>query len=284
MISSGSAADNDGTLQIGDKIWEVNGQSVRNCTPGAIVDLLKAASNPVEIVVKRAIVKWFDEVYYIHPSVIINSIGFTIPFITYCFRYSVKIQVLIAVYCLFIFFLLFHSFSFIYVRFAVIVYFFKKNNTCICWKIHSHLVNILFPSLKSLLWCIYAYQYIFYSFVRIFWTLSQQFTSVFLMISWGGENLFLTHFGFWKSCQCLEEFAESSCIMKCSCCCVISLTYQVIFNLWFFTSTYVPSITFKTVLVLLPQKFSSLHYVFSVSCTHYGTEACIHDVLYVNTF
>uniref|UniRef100_A0A8R1TT13 FERM domain-containing protein n=1 Tax=Onchocerca volvulus TaxID=6282 RepID=A0A8R1TT13_ONCVO len=57
MISSGSAADIDGTLHIGDKIWKVNGQSVRNCTPGAIVDLLKAASNPVEIIVKRAVVK-----------------------------------------------------------------------------------------------------------------------------------------------------------------------------------------------------------------------------------
>lgn len=57
MISGGSAADIDGTLHIGDKIWEINGQSVSSCTPGTIVDLLKAASNPVEIVVKRAIVK-----------------------------------------------------------------------------------------------------------------------------------------------------------------------------------------------------------------------------------
>ncbi|MCP9265808.1 hypothetical protein DINM_021198 [Dirofilaria immitis] len=56
MISSGSAADIDGTLHIGDKIWKVNGQSVSSCTPGAIVDLLKAASNPVEIVVKRTVV------------------------------------------------------------------------------------------------------------------------------------------------------------------------------------------------------------------------------------
>lgn len=53
MISSGSAADIDGTLHIGDKIWKVNGQLVSSCTPGAIVDLLKAASNPVEIIVKR---------------------------------------------------------------------------------------------------------------------------------------------------------------------------------------------------------------------------------------
>lgn len=53
MISSGSAADVDGTLHIGDKIWKVNGQLVSSCTPGAIVDLLKAASNPVEIIVKR---------------------------------------------------------------------------------------------------------------------------------------------------------------------------------------------------------------------------------------
>uniref|UniRef100_A0A1I8EH06 FERM domain-containing protein n=1 Tax=Wuchereria bancrofti TaxID=6293 RepID=A0A1I8EH06_WUCBA len=57
MISSGSAADIDGTLHIGDKIWKVNGQSVGNYTPGAIVDLLKAANNPVEIIVKRAIIK-----------------------------------------------------------------------------------------------------------------------------------------------------------------------------------------------------------------------------------
>ncbi|EFO27314.2 hypothetical protein LOAG_01159 [Loa loa] len=57
MISSGSAADIDGTLHVGDKIWKVNGQSVSSCTPGAIVDLLKAASNPVEIVVKRTVVK-----------------------------------------------------------------------------------------------------------------------------------------------------------------------------------------------------------------------------------
>ncbi|VDK83204.1 unnamed protein product [Litomosoides sigmodontis] len=55
MISSGSAADVDGTLHIGDKIWKVNGQLVSSCTPGAIVDLLKAASNPVEIVVKRVV-------------------------------------------------------------------------------------------------------------------------------------------------------------------------------------------------------------------------------------
>uniref|UniRef100_A0A915PK59 PDZ domain-containing protein n=1 Tax=Setaria digitata TaxID=48799 RepID=A0A915PK59_9BILA len=57
MISSGSAADIDGTLHIGDKIWKVNGQSVSSCTPGAIVDLLKAATNPVEIIVKRTVVK-----------------------------------------------------------------------------------------------------------------------------------------------------------------------------------------------------------------------------------
>uniref|UniRef100_A0A158Q8W7 FERM domain-containing protein n=1 Tax=Elaeophora elaphi TaxID=1147741 RepID=A0A158Q8W7_9BILA len=57
MISSGSAADIDGTLHIGDKIWKVNGQLVSSCTPGAIVDLLKAASNPVEIIVKRIAVK-----------------------------------------------------------------------------------------------------------------------------------------------------------------------------------------------------------------------------------
>ncbi|KAL3982712.1 PDZ domain (Also known as DHR or GLGF) family protein [Acanthocheilonema viteae] len=57
MISSGSAADIDGTLHIGDKIWKVNGQLVSNCTPGAIVDLLKAASNPVEIIVKRVTAK-----------------------------------------------------------------------------------------------------------------------------------------------------------------------------------------------------------------------------------
>ncbi|VDN03700.1 unnamed protein product [Thelazia callipaeda] len=57
MISSGSAADIDGTLHIGDRIWKVNGDSVSSHTPGAIVDLLKAASNPVEIVVKRTINK-----------------------------------------------------------------------------------------------------------------------------------------------------------------------------------------------------------------------------------
>ncbi|VDN18430.1 unnamed protein product [Gongylonema pulchrum] len=53
MISSGSAADIDGTLRIGDKIQKVNGQAVNNCTPGAIVDMLKAASSPVEIIVTR---------------------------------------------------------------------------------------------------------------------------------------------------------------------------------------------------------------------------------------
>ncbi|VIO87353.1 Uncharacterized protein BM_BM6419 [Brugia malayi] len=57
MISSGSAADIDGTLHIGDKIWKVNGQSVNSYTPGAIVDLLKATNNPVEIIVKRDIIK-----------------------------------------------------------------------------------------------------------------------------------------------------------------------------------------------------------------------------------
>lgn len=57
MISSGSAADIDGTLRVGDKIWQVNGQKVNDCTPGAIVDMLKAASNPVTIVVKRACTK-----------------------------------------------------------------------------------------------------------------------------------------------------------------------------------------------------------------------------------
>uniref|UniRef100_F1KQZ6 Tyrosine-protein phosphatase non-receptor type 13 n=1 Tax=Ascaris suum TaxID=6253 RepID=F1KQZ6_ASCSU len=53
MIGSGSAADVDGTLRVGDKIWQVNGQLVNNSTPGAIVDLLKSANNPVEIIVKR---------------------------------------------------------------------------------------------------------------------------------------------------------------------------------------------------------------------------------------
>ncbi|VDK64912.1 unnamed protein product, partial [Anisakis simplex] len=57
MIGSGSAADIDGTLRVGDKIWQVNGQSVNNYTPGAIVNLLKSADNPVEIIVKRTITK-----------------------------------------------------------------------------------------------------------------------------------------------------------------------------------------------------------------------------------
>lgn len=55
MIGSGSAADLDGTLLVGDKIWEVNGRSVAGCSPGAVVELLKGAANPVEIVVKRSI-------------------------------------------------------------------------------------------------------------------------------------------------------------------------------------------------------------------------------------
>ncbi|VDM37179.1 unnamed protein product [Toxocara canis] len=57
MIGSGSAADLDGTLHVGDKIWQVNGQLVNSYTPGAIVDLLKSANNPVEIIVKRTITK-----------------------------------------------------------------------------------------------------------------------------------------------------------------------------------------------------------------------------------
>lgn len=58
MIGSGSAADVDGTLRVGDKIWQVNGQLVNNSTPGAIVDLLKSANNPVEIIVKRTFFSW----------------------------------------------------------------------------------------------------------------------------------------------------------------------------------------------------------------------------------
>ncbi|MFH4983445.1 hypothetical protein AB6A40_010154 [Gnathostoma spinigerum] len=55
MIGTGSAADLDGSLRIGDKIWEINGKPVHSWSPGAIVDMLKSATNPVEIVVKREV-------------------------------------------------------------------------------------------------------------------------------------------------------------------------------------------------------------------------------------
>ncbi|VDN53690.1 unnamed protein product [Dracunculus medinensis] len=54
-IGVGSAADVDGTLRVGDKFWEINGQSVNNLTPGAVVKMLKSSSNPIEIVVKRSV-------------------------------------------------------------------------------------------------------------------------------------------------------------------------------------------------------------------------------------
>uniref|UniRef100_A0A0N5B0F9 FERM and PDZ domain-containing protein 2 n=1 Tax=Syphacia muris TaxID=451379 RepID=A0A0N5B0F9_9BILA len=54
-IETGSAADIDGTLLVGDKVWEVNGQSVANNSPGSVVELLKGPSQSVEIVVKRSV-------------------------------------------------------------------------------------------------------------------------------------------------------------------------------------------------------------------------------------
>jgi len=53
VISAGSVADRDGRLKVGDRLWEINGESVANCTPMEVVEKLKAAKGSVHIVAKR---------------------------------------------------------------------------------------------------------------------------------------------------------------------------------------------------------------------------------------
>uniref|UniRef100_A0AC34RGA8 PDZ domain-containing protein n=1 Tax=Panagrolaimus sp. JU765 TaxID=591449 RepID=A0AC34RGA8_9BILA len=55
-ISSGSIAEKDGRLKVGDRIWEIDGQNVSEESTNAIVEKLKSNKGTlVEIVVKRLI-------------------------------------------------------------------------------------------------------------------------------------------------------------------------------------------------------------------------------------
>ncbi len=49
----GSAADLDGQLAVGDRICQLDGQSIAELTPAQVIDKLKAAVDRVTITVKR---------------------------------------------------------------------------------------------------------------------------------------------------------------------------------------------------------------------------------------
>jgi C-terminal processing protease CtpA/Prc len=52
-IADGSLAEREGTLKVGDRIWEINGDSVADDTPVDVVSRLKSIDGAFEIVVRR---------------------------------------------------------------------------------------------------------------------------------------------------------------------------------------------------------------------------------------
>jgi hypothetical protein len=54
-ISPGSVAENEGTLKVGDRIWEINDENVADESPTQIVDRFKKIEGSFTIVVKRPI-------------------------------------------------------------------------------------------------------------------------------------------------------------------------------------------------------------------------------------
>lgn len=53
VITPDSVAAEEGTLKVGDRLWEINGESVEKASPMEVVDKLKAARGAVHLVVKR---------------------------------------------------------------------------------------------------------------------------------------------------------------------------------------------------------------------------------------
>uniref|UniRef100_A0A914XM52 Uncharacterized protein n=1 Tax=Plectus sambesii TaxID=2011161 RepID=A0A914XM52_9BILA len=53
VIAAGSVADLNGTLRVGDRLWEVNGESVADASPLEVVEKLKKAEGFVNLVFKR---------------------------------------------------------------------------------------------------------------------------------------------------------------------------------------------------------------------------------------
>ncbi|KAK0399028.1 hypothetical protein QR680_002873 [Steinernema hermaphroditum] len=54
-IAPDSPAFDEGSLRVGDRVWEVDGHHVADCDASAIVDRMRSASSTVEIVVKRLV-------------------------------------------------------------------------------------------------------------------------------------------------------------------------------------------------------------------------------------